>query len=197
MLITEDLLLRNDYYIFFLPNKKRLFIKECQETLLFDNEYLAVDQKYALIKGYGKWLLFSENQNSFVKDTNELKAFFDIEFSEEKNLTKGFVYVIKSNLGYKIGKSSRIKERLNFFKINLPFEWSVEAIFMVEQPLKVEKLLHTYLKTHRQGGEWFHLNEDLLEKINIYFKYRYNVENLIKKESSDFFIRKVVQKILY
>ena len=39
-----------------------------------------------------------------------------------KKTDVGFIYLIKSKYGYKIGKSKKIQDRLSLFNVKLPFQ---------------------------------------------------------------------------
>lgn len=180
MLITEDLLLRNGYFLHILPTKEKFFVKKTEELQMFDNEYCTIDKIYMLTKKYGSWQLVTESESARIKDCETYKNFYDSSFDELKNENYGFIYLIHSDLGYKIGKTYKIKERMNFFNLVLPFDWTIVGLFMVEQYHEIESKLHNYLKEFKIKGEWFQLDESLLNNINLYFQHNYNSENLIK-----------------
>lgn len=86
----------------------------------------------------------------------------------------GYVYILKSDFGYKIGCTSRLKERVSHFNLKLPFKFSVVSIIKCDSHNKIESLLHDALKHKRINGEWFDLEEKdfidmdiLLKNINL------------------------------
>ena len=104
---------------------------------------------------------------------NEAKE--EIEKVEKENLweksqeikgikvEKGFIYLIKSNNLYKIGKAKNPRERINGYKTQNPF--GIELIFQkeVNNYSQTEKRLLEKFKDKQVKGEWFKLNkEDIL-----------------------------------
>jgi hypothetical protein len=72
----------------------------------------------------------------------------------------GYIYLIKSDLGYKIGKSSKLPQRVRQIGIQVPFEH--EFIFSAKFKAYhlVEKILHNQFSSKRIKGEWFDLTEE-------------------------------------
>lgn len=83
--------------------------------------------------------------------------------SEIKYNDFGFVYVISSGLGYKIGYTKSIHNRASVFNVKLPIEWDFHKIYPCQEYKKMEKALHELFSSKRINGEWFNLNtKDLL-----------------------------------
>lgn len=82
---------------------------------------------------------------------------------EERKEEKGYIYIIKSNLYYKIGKAKDIKQRYKDIEITNP---DIELIYSkeFENYHKIEKDLHKKFKEKHYKGEWFKLNS---EDINL------------------------------
>ena len=79
--------------------------------------------------------------------------------------TGGYVYVIKSPHGYKIGKSVNVKERTRLFAVKLPFPISVEHYAWFEDYSHAERNFHHMFHTKRLEGEWFNLDAVDLDRI--------------------------------
>ncbi len=77
----------------------------------------------------------------------------------------GYIYLIKSPLGYKIGKTKDINDRAAIFNVKLPFEWSFEKIFLVPHYHFLEKYLHNLFDNKKINGEWFNLEEKEIESL--------------------------------
>jgi hypothetical protein len=79
----------------------------------------------------------------------------------------GYVYLWKSELGYKIGKTGRtVEDRLNEFK-TLPFEVIEVYSRYVPNYSIIESKLHKIFKNYKINGEWFDLTlEDVIYIIN-------------------------------
>ncbi len=69
----------------------------------------------------------------------------------------GYVYLILSPYGYKIGKTKRMKERSQLFSVKLPFEIEVVHYKWFEDYSRAEAALHQRFKEKRLDGEWFRL----------------------------------------
>jgi len=84
----------------------------------------------------------------------------------------GYIYVIQSEYGYKIGKTTSIKNRSQLFGVKLPFDFSFVYTYFSDRFSKLEVDLHQHFKHKRLNGEWFNLsNEDLEELEGFCTKY--------------------------
>lgn len=72
--------------------------------------------------------------------------------------TPGFVYVIRSEYGYKIGKTVNLKNRTRLFEVKLPFPISIEHYAWFEDYSHAERSLHLHYHAKRLEVEWFALN---------------------------------------
>ena len=91
---------------------------------------------------------------------------------EEKKAEIGYIYVIKSKYGFKIGKTKNIQNRSTIFNVKLPFE--IEFIITEQVPdyHNIELELHEkYSKVHL-NGEWFSLTEGHITEIQELLKER-------------------------
>jgi Meiotically up-regulated gene 113 len=79
--------------------------------------------------------------------------------------TGGYVYVIRSKLGFKIGKTVNLRSRTRLFAVRLPFPTSVEYYAWFEDYTHAERSFHLTYHTKRLEGEWFDLSESDLETI--------------------------------
>lgn len=94
----------------------------------------------------------------------------------------GFVYFIKSEYGFKIGKTKNIDRRLSEFGVKLPFEVSLYGYIRTNNYNELELELHKLLKETRLNGEWFDLTDywdalDLFLEINEYELIKLEVDN--------------------
>lgn len=71
----------------------------------------------------------------------------------------GYVYLIHSPYGYKIGKTKRMKQRSQLFSVKLPFEIDVIHYAWFDDYSRAEHALHKLYKNKRLGGEWFQLTD--------------------------------------
>ena len=75
-----------------------------------------------------------------------------------ENSIPGFVYVIRSDHGFKIGKTVNMKNRTRLFEVKLPFPISIEHYAWFEDYSRAEKRFHSTYHAKRLEGEWFDLN---------------------------------------
>ena len=74
--------------------------------------------------------------------------------------TIGFVYLIWSQYGYKIGKAVSVKSRTKLFEVKLPFPIRVENYAKFSDYTQAERSLHLYFQDKRMEGEWFSLTDE-------------------------------------
>jgi hypothetical protein len=77
----------------------------------------------------------------------------------------GYVYVIRSPYGYKIGKTVNLKVRTRLFEVKLPFPVHVEHYAWFDDYTAAERGLHLRFQAKRLEGEWFALTADDLAEI--------------------------------
>ncbi|QRP63222.1 GIY-YIG nuclease family protein [Rhodanobacter sp. FDAARGOS 1247] len=103
-------------------------------------------------------------------------AFADLEFGAQPpasgrsprpsaSPTGGYVYVIRSKLGFKIGKTVNLRSRTRLFAVKLPFPTSVEHYAWFEDYTHAERSFHLRYHEKRLEGEWFDLSESDLKAI--------------------------------
>jgi hypothetical protein len=95
-----------------------------------------------------------------------LKEIFSPRGSEYIFGRSGYVYVIKSPYGVKIGCSIEPEKRAKAIDASVPFNTSIVAIIPCEDMYLVENRLHREFKPKRIKGEWFSLNENDLAEID-------------------------------
>ena len=77
----------------------------------------------------------------------------------------GYVYLIESDHGYKIGKTVNIKTRTSLFSVKLPFPIRLINYAWFENYSKAERDFHKQFAHKRLEGEWFDLSDDDISKI--------------------------------
>lgn len=102
-------------------------------------------------KIFGGWAFNINGEITVLKKIEEFEELLQIFPDENLN----FIYIIKSEMGYKIGRSKNIDDRGAIFNVKLPFEWEFKNIFAVSQSKKMEKFPHFILKHYHKNGEWF------------------------------------------
>lgn len=84
--------------------------------------------------------------------------------------TPGYVYVIHSQYGYKIGKTVNLKTRTKIFEVKLPFPVRLEHYAWFEDYSAAERNFHEMFREKRLEGEWFDLNAADLARVRIFGK---------------------------
>lgn len=72
--------------------------------------------------------------------------------------TPGYVYVIRSEYGYKIGKTVNLKTRARLFEVKLPFQIQLEHYAWFDDYTSAEQNFHRMFHAKRKEGEWFALD---------------------------------------
>ena len=71
-----------------------------------------------------------------------------------------YVYIIRNENMYKIGKANDIKARLNTLQTASPNPLEIVAIANSDNAIALEKQIHRYAKKYHVRGEWFLLDDD-------------------------------------
>ncbi|MCZ2408055.1 MAG: GIY-YIG nuclease family protein [Burkholderiales bacterium] len=74
------------------------------------------------------------------------------------SVTPGYVYLIRSPYGFKIGKTVNMKDRVRLFGVKLPFKISVEHCAHFDDYTQAERSLHRHFAAECLEGEWFNLS---------------------------------------
>lgn len=96
-----------------------------------------------------------------------------LRFSADLNVDFGFVYIINSDLGYKIGMTKSIHDRTRIFNVKLPIQWDFEKVYCLKDYKLLEKFLHSKFENKKINGEWFNLSEEDLKIIESFYNCIY------------------------
>ena len=122
------------------------------------------------------WFKFAKN----VAARYRLREWFEKDFSvssdgpskgscigsgQSASATSGYVYLIKSKYGYKIGKAVNVKKRSQLFNVKLPFPIEVIHYAHFDNYTEAETRLHNMFSAKRLEGEWFDLTQKDVEYI--------------------------------
>ncbi len=77
----------------------------------------------------------------------------------------GYVYVLRSQHGCKIGSTMRLEERLSSLKTHYPFPLNLCCLIKVKDWRALEQSLHMQYSHKRITSEWFDLSTDDLDCI--------------------------------
>ena len=106
-----------------------------------------------------KWI--SEPQNSL----SNLEEYKYIAPTKAPKSSKGFVYLIKCNEWYKIGKAKNVNSRLSGLQTGSPYLLELLHAIHCKDYSRAESYLHNVFADRRGLGEWFELTENDIEKI--------------------------------
>lgn len=117
---------------------------------------------------------YKNNLSEWLYNYDEVWRNHRIQEIKENRLNKkktqrekdvGYIYILKSELGYKIGKSKTLNNRMSVFNVKMPFAF--ESIFdaQIENYHSIEKELHELYADKNINGEWFNLSDEDIEAI--------------------------------
>jgi hypothetical protein len=113
----------------------------------------------SVVDRYGLADLFAERFPDFEGATfSNAKSQPGVTRRLPSTATPGYVYLIRSPHGFKIGKTVNIKSRTRLFEVKLPFPISVEHYSWFEDYSAAERQLHDTFHNKRLEGEWFDLS---------------------------------------
>ena len=79
--------------------------------------------------------------------------------TDQNTVSGGYVYLIKSEYGYKIGKTKNMKQRTQLFGVKLPFSIEIAGYGWFDNYSAAEAEYHRRYAHKRLDGEWFKLSE--------------------------------------
>lgn len=101
---------------------------------------------------------------------NSLISYY--EFSAKEN--EGYIYIVKSDIYFKIGRATHIYKRLSSYNTHNPNGVEVIIYKKVKDCVLLESILHSFLCFMRYKNEWFLLDDymldltkTLIEQINV------------------------------
>lgn len=155
-LLIEDLVYKYTDVIFDegfceMPQYRELFIKEIYECII-NNPKLTRDQI----------LLLHEARNKIIHYTPKPRE------SKKKKSISGYLYIIHSDYGYKIGVTKNYYNRKKLFNVKLPFETKTVALYYGDKYEEIEVMLHKIYNDKNLNGEWFNLNCEDIESIDAF-----------------------------
>ena len=128
-----------------------------------------------------KWL-YSGNRKILEKFYNwfsdKMEEIREEEEKERNNILKreplkkkkqeGYIYVIKSNKRYKIGRTLNLEQRIEKYITENPDKIEVILCEKVKDYVGVEKELHLIFEYKNHNREWFNLNNEDIKSIKNY-----------------------------
>lgn len=99
----------------------------------------------------------------YIDNVDENTIIIDSTYEDDKDT--GYVYIIETKHGYKIGQTKDWRKRINQIDNAMPINIDRKIIIKCNQYKSKEKVLHYTLTDKRIKGEWFLLSESDIEYI--------------------------------
>lgn len=77
----------------------------------------------------------------------------------------GWVYVLNSAFGQKIGRPRSMPDRMKTFAVRLPFLYTIPLCAWFDDHIDAESRYHRLFENKRLNGEWFLLDEDDVDLV--------------------------------
>jgi hypothetical protein len=77
----------------------------------------------------------------------------------------GYVYVLKSAMGYKVGRTRSMPNRMRTFGVKLPFLYTIPLCAWFDDHVEAERSYRRLFRDKLINGEWFDLQENDIELI--------------------------------
>jgi len=77
----------------------------------------------------------------------------------------GWVYVLKSALGYKVGRTRSIGQRMLEFGVKLPILYTIPVVAWFDDHYAAETAYHRMFSEVHINGEWFDLDDDDVDLV--------------------------------
>lgn len=102
-------------------------------------------------------------QNAWVQTGQQEK-------NNKRKAQNGYIYLIKNQNAYKIGRAKKVQERFNKYITENPHSISLILSYKVADYIKVEANLLKRFEHKKIRGEWFDLIKSDIKEIELYLK---------------------------
>jgi hypothetical protein len=120
----------------------------------FANAFGSKDQ---IISRLRDWMVVNRPDDPLIAKFEVAKA---REPSEVEGQAKyGWVYLLRSGMHYKIGRSDELERRVKQISIALPEKVEMEHAIETDDPAGIEAYWHKRFADKRMNGEWFKLDK--------------------------------------
>jgi len=127
---------------------KSFYLAETHEARTYTRKYEGYQAKLIVFRSGNILIEVTHTQQYHIKDKIIPKLL---------NFDFGYIYFVKSQYGYKIGKAKDLSKRLRTFDVKLPFETECKYYFRTHNMRLSEMATHDYFKDYRLNGEWFNI----------------------------------------
>lgn len=142
-------------------------------NIAYQETYFDPKFQFDKLNKYAQKIVIEEKKlDQAIQNVNEAKR-LSIEYSKDKKLEKvikvkeevGYIYMIKSEYGFKIGKSKNMKQRNKLYSIKMPFRFEYVFKNKCVDYHNLEVRLHTMFSEKHLNGEWFQLTDDDIDRV--------------------------------
>ncbi len=158
-----------------VENFERMFeLKESMvRDIYYQEKYYDPKFHFEKLNTYAQERLIKEKKLDFaIQNVNEAKR-LSTEYSKDEKNEKarkikedvGYIYMIKSQYGFKIGKSKNIKQRNKLYSIKMPFHFDYVFKEKCVDYHNLEIRLHEMFSEKHLNGEWFQLTDTDINHI--------------------------------
>lgn len=107
----------------------------------------------------------------------------DSGFYRSANPQIGYIYLLRSEYGTKIGKTRRLKSRRRSFAVDLPFDCEITHLWMVPDYSASELAAHELMRPRHLRGEWFSLSGGDINNLDAFLTEHYGASSCNPKEN--------------
>ncbi|MFN5129518.1 MAG: GIY-YIG nuclease family protein [Sphingomonadaceae bacterium] len=119
----------------------------------FANAFGSKDQMVSRLRD---WMITNRSDDPLIATLEVTKTH---EQSEgERQAKNGWVYLLRSGMHYKIGRSDELERRVKQISIALPEKVEMEHAIETDDPAGIEAYWHKRFADKRMNGEWFKLD---------------------------------------
>jgi len=152
---------------------------------------ISIDDSRTIIDGLENFCnLYSQSNiddhNDKVREADQRQSErVESSHPKKKKLERdGYIYILKSDYGYKIGKSLNYAERLSYLDLQLPFKVEKWLVMKVKAYSQAEKSTHELMEYTRINGEWFSLNRLEINSIIGHLETKFSGEIIFSAHKS-------------
>jgi hypothetical protein len=79
----------------------------------------------------------------------------------------GYVYVLESAYGFKVGRTRSLPDRMRAFAVRLPFTYTIPLCVWFRNSIDAESRYHRLFAPRRINGEWFDLSPADVDRLRL------------------------------
>lgn len=184
------------------PMYMMIYDKDSMEIALTDQsgDLLSIEDTRTLIKGMRNYC--NNNTQAHIDGLNEMARLKENAASENRGHKvkppvsierDGYVYILESDHGFKVGKSVNFKDRTSTLIGNMPFRCDVLMSIKVKEYSRAEKECHALVRSKRINGEWFNLTERDTDQIEYHLISNFGGEVILDRREAEIGTKRTVE----